>query len=498
VIVASAHALIFVFFANNHGTPTGRNRKKKCDEARPACQRCTVLGLRCEWPTEEDLVDRRHAPNRSSRQSSSPQLQQPDLRDRSVGNGIVSMAHTSWMVDPRICLWSESTAHQVLSRDLKPVISRHFIDTYYGLLILPNCHPEYYWGWINEIQELMVEHESLQYSVLANAASHIHFIDASSQMQELALTYYSKALRGLSELLVKASQLENHNGLLMSVMLLYLHGCMGRGTYTDIPRHVNAAIRILTLRLLERPKQISRPFDRLAVESVLYQVFLVTTGSWSNPIDIEYRFDSHFWLQAEKLLAHSTLFPNRSMSFNSPVLGIPFTLFRLALSIRQLYQDPHGVDLQILEEYKADLGNWEGAVLCDQDLDCVDPDETPNCAHQVYKDAAYLYILNASMLIEQLSQGLAKPGPPQAHQVDSWQLNKAREILLAHQDDDEWARCFIGNWPAYTLGFFMSTPEDIDLVRCEMRRRWNFMQFGQVGRFTTDLETTWTRRGYGV
>lgn len=119
---------------------------------------------------------------------------------------------------------AESAAHQVLSRDLKPVIVRHFIDKYYGLLILPNCHPEYYWGWITEIQGLMVQHKSLQYSVLANAASHIHFIDDSSHMQELALTYYSHALRGISKLLTSVSQLENHNGLLMSVMLLYLHG----------------------------------------------------------------------------------------------------------------------------------------------------------------------------------------------------------------------------------------------------------------------------------
>lgn len=43
-------------------------------------------------------------------------------------------------------------------------------------------------------------------------------------MQELALTYYSKALRGLSEVLVNVNQLENHNSILMSMMLLYLHG----------------------------------------------------------------------------------------------------------------------------------------------------------------------------------------------------------------------------------------------------------------------------------
>jgi hypothetical protein len=104
------------------------------------------------------------------------------------------------------------------------MIARHFVDRYYGLLLLPSCHPQYYHGWINEIQELMVEHECLRYSVLACAASHLHFVDSSPQMQELSLTYYSQAIKGLSGVLAKIGQLENHNGLLMSIMLLYLHG----------------------------------------------------------------------------------------------------------------------------------------------------------------------------------------------------------------------------------------------------------------------------------
>ncbi|EXJ85680.1 hypothetical protein A1O1_06046 [Capronia coronata CBS 617.96] len=342
----------------------------------------------------------------------------------------------------------------------------------------------------------MVQYKSLQYSVLANAASHIHFIDDSSQMQELALTYYSHALRGLSELLPKTSQLENHNGVLMSVMLLYLHGCMGRGTYTDIPRHVNAAIRILTLRLLRRPQSISRPFDRLAVESVLYQIFLVTTGSWSDPIELDYSFDVDFWLQAEKLLANSTLFPDRSMSFNSPVLGIPFTLFRLTLETKHLYQTPSPPDPRIRARFMSKLENWEGIVLSDQDLDCLGPNEKPNCAYQIYKDAAYLYILNTSMLVQQLCGAESIRGPPRAHPSESWQVNKASQILRDHQNDEAWARCFIGNWPVYTLGFFMSTPEDIALVRNDLQRRWDLMKFSQVFRFRRDLEVTWAKRGY--
>ena len=70
----------------------------------------------------------------------------------------------------------------------------------------------------------MTGSKSLRYAVLANAASNLHFIESSGKFQELALTYYSKALRGLSDLLTRADQLENHDSILMSMMLLYLHG----------------------------------------------------------------------------------------------------------------------------------------------------------------------------------------------------------------------------------------------------------------------------------
>ncbi|KAK4937832.1 hypothetical protein LTR10_021635 [Elasticomyces elasticus] len=473
-----------------------RNRKKKCDETRPSCQRCVALGLSCQWPTAEDLFDRRCTPARRQKSvSQSPVLSKARLNRDHDRDGVVATS-PAIELESRLSLLSESAAHRALSRDLESVIARHFVDKYYCLLLLPNCHPDYSRGWITDIQRLMVECKSLQYSVLACAASHLHYIDDSSQMQELALTYYSHALRGLSELLAKPGQLESHNGLLMSVMLLYLHGCMGRGTYTDIPRHVNAAIRILSLRLMSHDESISKPFDRLAVESVLYQIFLVTMGSWSDPIELDYHFNAQFWLQAERLLTLSTLFPDRSMSFNSPVLGLPLGLFKLALSIKQLYQSPFRSDPETLEQFRSELENWEGAVLSDQDLDPLSADEERNDAHRYYRDAAYLYILTASMLIEQLSDLEEKTGPPEAAPSDCWQVRKVCQLLRAHRDDDEWARCFIGNWPVYTLGFFMQKPEDMRLVWEDLLKRWNLTKFGQVARFRKDVENTWARRGF--
>jgi hypothetical protein len=215
----------------------GKHRRKKCDEERPACQRCRYSGYHCQWPTSDDLIDRRYSSHPARRKSTSPapSIASADSSDTVHPLPISRKDQCSdgFSTDATVSRYSEAAAHQLLCHDLESVLARHFVDRYYCLLLLPSCHPQYYHGWINEIQELMVQHKCLRSSVLACAASHLHFVDASPQMQELSLTYYSQAIRGLSEVLARASQLENHNGLLMSIMLLYLHGVGSRHGFAD-------------------------------------------------------------------------------------------------------------------------------------------------------------------------------------------------------------------------------------------------------------------------
>lgn len=115
-------------------------------------------------------------------------------------------------------------AHAVVSREMPVALSRYFAESYFSLLLLPSCHSEYNNGWLTEIQDLMISHRSLYFSVLACAASHVHLIDNSTPAQGLSIAYYTKATRELSVFLKTATKPENHNGLLMSIMLLYLHG----------------------------------------------------------------------------------------------------------------------------------------------------------------------------------------------------------------------------------------------------------------------------------
>lgn len=180
---------------------SGRDRRKKCDEQTPICNRCALSGRVCEWPSSKQLLDRRYASHPESRHG---KVSSPGM----------------------VCLQSENTARVKLGIDLEVVISRHFIEKYYGFLLLPNCHRAFHEGWIRDIQDLMVTDESLRYSVLANAASHIHNMDTNPGMQSVALQYYSKSIRGLTDVLSHANDpyLTRCNGFLMSIMLLYLHG----------------------------------------------------------------------------------------------------------------------------------------------------------------------------------------------------------------------------------------------------------------------------------
>ncbi|KAJ3533901.1 hypothetical protein NM208_g7776 [Fusarium decemcellulare] len=389
-----------------------------------------------------------------------------------------------------------AVAHRVMSQDLELRISRHFVDKYYSLLILPSCHPGFHDGWLAEIQELMVTYKSLYYSVLACAATHIYLVDASQRMKDLALTFYSGAVKELSNLLKSVPELENHNGLLMSVMLLYLHGVMSWDTEIDCPQHVHAAARILTLRLLRRPVGIGRLFDRLAIESVMYQMFGMMTGLWSDSTQADYKFDLSFWEGAEKLLGRSTLLPGASRGFDSPVLGIPVSLFRTVLSLRQYFRSGGSPDPQNLSRVQADVSAWEAQVLSDQSLLPGSPPETegPNPREKYVEDACYLFAMVASLLLEQISQSDIVPRLPMMVSRDCWQARLGMQILEQNAYDERWTRSFIANWPIYTLGLFLESDADRKSIQVEFRRRWDLTKFTQVTHFRCDLEDIWAAR----
>lgn len=233
----------------------GRQRRKKCDERLPVCNGCSSSRRACRWPSRSDMTDRRFGKSRDDHHPEpSPPPRPPAAgrglhdpsypRDRDDGDDITLLAAVvrcqegilAQRRSPRgldgdaapvgsFLALEAGIAQAAMSRGMEHAICRHFARRYYGLLVLPDCHPGFYDAWLGEILDLMVRNRSLYYSVLACAATHLHFIDATPQLQHLALTYYSNSISSLSrQIEVAATRVENHNGVLISVMLLYLHG----------------------------------------------------------------------------------------------------------------------------------------------------------------------------------------------------------------------------------------------------------------------------------
>ncbi|KAH8731971.1 hypothetical protein GQ44DRAFT_270319 [Phaeosphaeriaceae sp. PMI808] len=455
------------------GCLTCRGRRKKCDEQTPVCSRCASSGRACEWPSLGQMVDRRYATHPNSRYGSNTTA-------------------------PPICYQSENTFQEKQSRDLEVIMSRHFIDKFFAVIVLPESHSAFVSDWITKIQSLWTNSSSVRFAVLANASSHLHNYDANTRMQSLALNYYSKSVKGLSDVLVKSKNQHfvNSEGFLISIILLYVHGCVGRSTYNDNPPHLSAAMRLMRLRCFDKPQTVLTPFDRFALESVLFQMFFTSMGYWSDQKPV-YEFDLSFWLRSEELLANNP-FPGTT-SFNSPILGLPLPLFRLVIQAKQVYRHPELYDSPKLARLRSEARGWEARVLGNLPIDPSTTNELPSQRQQYYEAAGYLHVLIISLLLKLASKSSEFSTLQVSNQnllpsvvpSDTWQLKRALHIIRAFEYDSGWTSCFVGTWAVYTIGFFLNNENDIELIRGDLRRRWSDTKLIHIEWLMADLEVAW-------
>lgn len=329
-------------------------------------------------------------------------------------------------------------------------------------------------------------------------------------------------------------------------------------TFADVPKHVNAAAQILTTKFFSSPATqarsprgsvIERPFDRLAVESVVYQMFIGAAGLWSGHGCPGYEFNTAFWIQAEALLDASTLYPGRPDSINSPVLGIPVACFRLALTVKQYYQSGRLIGEEVLMQTKAELDELLKLVLAsssqlaqssgpskEQGEKLDDSYRTLLC----YGDSAHLFVLVSSLILDQLStrrhervermtaearggeepESEEAPAPtrcsndetqrrhtaavPSAVPSSNSHLRQALCILRRHKADATWSAFYVSHWAVYTLGLFVQQQQHqsedhdedngVQVVRSDMRARWERTKCSLITRFCRDMEQTWAAR----
>lgn len=266
---------------------------------------------------------------------------------------------------------------------------------------------------------------------------------------------------------------------------------MGWGTYSDITRHLKAAIGIVDAQVLRRPVGADLATDILVIESILYHIFHVSTGLWSDTRGPDFDFDLDFWIRAESRLDQESLVPGEARSCNSPVLGVPVSLMRLALLLRQQCQQSFVVDLDHIQSMENEAAVWERTLLRDSDAGATSA-ELIDHQKDLCRDASSLYAIIVSLLLTQIPR--KEPGPPREVPSCDWRIQRALAIVTKYASDDGWAKCFIGNWPTYTLGFFMSRPQDREVIRSDLERRWELTKMAQVLRFRNDLESIWASR----
>ncbi|THX49331.1 hypothetical protein D6C76_02372 [Aureobasidium pullulans] len=290
-------------------------------------------------------------------------------------------------------------------------------------------------------------------------------------MEQRALAYYSHSLRDLSQIIALPCRDDpnRRNDILTSVVFLYLNGCMGHGTYDDIPVHLSAAIRLLDQQFFQADSAPTlMPSQLVTVESVIYQVFLVRMGLWSKPPE-----------------------EGRPRTWNSPVLGVEFELYKVFLMIRKLWDsDRSTVDFKrAVHQLKTKITPWELTVGM-QGKHCIEGDTE---ILSVTQDATALFVIGASLLVSQLP-GSIKGAIPLPFVIDDSRLLQAKSILKRRAGDQRWGRSHLPNYPLYVLGFFMRSDEDIALVRRDMQQRLQQMAWSMIDRFWRDLESVWSTR----
>ncbi|KAK0392856.1 hypothetical protein NLU13_2350 [Sarocladium strictum] len=455
-----------------------RQKRKKCDEKLPVCDRCRRSGSQCQWPSSADLVDRRFASHSEFRHRKSTRSELPES----------ALAITK----PAFSL-EAGAAHGVVSRDIETALDVHFDSNFSVLIIPPGGHPSFFDDWAPEVRQIRQGFKAFQYAALACSASHLHYKGSSPQMQELALTYYCHSLRQLGQMLASnSSGLEHNDGIIMCILSLCLHGATGRGTTADMQRHVDAVTKLLSLRIQASPSVIGRPFDRLSVECALHQAFLVSMAVWTDTK--KQSLDMKFWHFTEGLLDQSNIYLHKPEGFRTPVVGIPASLLRVAMILRQQYRGLNQVDQVALNNVRPWVIFWErkSDQLTDGTIGA-EPDMTE--ADRVRQDASHLYAIVASLMFMELSQkGRPMAGHPQPAYGCEWQIERAISLVVQHREDERWACFAMCDWPVYTLGLLVSNPDHIEIIRWDMQRRWELSKSGQSIRYWNDLEGIWSAR----
>ncbi|KAG9504850.1 hypothetical protein J7337_004829 [Fusarium musae] len=449
-----------------------RQHRIKCDERTPVCRACRASRVPrdCQWPVDKDLIDRR--------------FRSCQIRDAVQAHHHQSPTLSS-VVTSQLLLADCVIARKRERDDIEWTLFREFGHRGTPLLLLPNCSSVFHKTWYTAIHTIMVSRKTLSSALMACATSFVSIRGGPPGMCHVSHQYYTDSLSRLAESLCQGSP-EKDDDILITIVLLYAFNFIsGSSSWDDQPQHVTAAIKIISFRILNSRSTDLTTFLRLALESVLYQVFLLNNGLWSSAnsyVSLQ-SLNSEFWALSEKLLENPTSLDFSLLSINSPVLGMPLAVMRLATFLGQLCLGRESANMEDLVKLQTEVATWEEFAL--QAVEQTDAYDVLN------RDANCLYAMVASILMQHLIAFGPNTGLPRVSHTSSWRACTALQILSRRAEDHRWSECFMGTWPVYALGFLLSEGKDRDIVRRDMQRRRELTGFWIVKRFQEDLERSW-------
>ncbi|KAH7009619.1 hypothetical protein EDB80DRAFT_411600 [Ilyonectria destructans] len=471
-----------------------RKRKVKCGEERPSCRNCSTSRRQCDWPSSADLRDRRNLPRKS----------QGHVSPGSPGSAISSEDPECRGDAPPTTLeltlsTSLNTAASAIRSEVEVELIYHFLNKFFSLLVLPTWNKTYFLEYQFQLVSMMMHCDSVKYAVLASCAANKCILSNDRRYQHHALVYYSRAVRGVNQAVLQlhSRQRVPDDSLLATVVFLYLHDMWGLDTVVDPRKHVAGAIKLLNLRYNDEscPLSMSRPFDRLTAESVLYQAFLLASR---RPFSPNFHVDGEFLDNTENILDCKKLIDALPMD-SYPVLGIPLPLFRHILDIINFYNLTQGQSSETLIQLRLGMNYWEAEVFNPNVMDCYPP-----LLQSFYSDTVTLYVHAASLLLDWITDSYsAQPRIDVIGLLDRsfrskctqsprpWQLDSALSILRQPNFFETWSRCFIGAWPMLIFGYAVSIDDDIRLIRDVLRRTRQRVGYGEMQRIWDELELRW-------
>ncbi|KUJ08534.1 uncharacterized protein LY89DRAFT_332794 [Mollisia scopiformis] len=291
------------------GCMSCRRRKKKCDEKRPACGGCSRSFLTCQWPTEEqNALDRRY---RKGLNHPSAKSQEVKLQETAIG-----------------FKWDESA------------LLAYFGNTVAPSYIQKGSHPHFH--SMDSVFSLVEKHDTAKHAIMNCAATSLsgNFTidrDWTGRMRSHALSLRISAIAEIQRQIKSGIIDGTEDWLLLSATQLALADSFGYNISTPII-HMHGIMSLLRCRQfartsnpeLYRPSTESLVHERISYEALLFHG--ITLMLFNREF---YMLNQPWWHTIDEYFRSAPL----SIALDEaswPILGMPFSLFRLAVLAHEL------------------------------------------------------------------------------------------------------------------------------------------------------------------